>query len=333
MRRIGSIVGILLVLGLLLGLVPPALAAADIDRAVLSMPQLDNGQGKDIGKVWHLGTEITVVKGRVESVTLEGDGIVLQVEGVELPVEVSEDAIKGPIKSRIWGGIEDPEALVGSVIVALVYKDGDVYIAKHIAIVPGMTFAHYCGNVTGFEPYSDGEDGSITIQPAKPLVDDGELTFTVVEGTKFLNGEPEIGDRVTVIAQKPYEEGIAALTVVTCRKPALLTEVIRLKGTITDISDNTITLDVDGESKSVALDEETVVVIKGAISLNVGDEVIIIAVEGDDGQLLAKGIFAGLEPAHMMQWLERHRVRWFERMGIPWLERLRNQWFGRQGTQ
>ena len=137
MKKIGKIVGILLVMGLLLGLVPSALAAVDTGQTVPSLPSLDNGQGKDKAKLWHLWGKVTVLKGKVESATLADGEMTITLEEDQI-IKVSKDAIKGPSKSRIWGGIETPEALEGAVVVALVYKDGDVYIAKHVVIIPGI---------------------------------------------------------------------------------------------------------------------------------------------------------------------------------------------------
>jgi len=253
MKKAGRIVGILLVMGLLLGLVPPALAAVDTEKTVPSLPLLDNGQGKDKGRAWHLWGQITVLKGKVKEATLVDGEIIIELEEGQT-IKVSKDAIKGPIRSRIWGGIETPEALEGTVIVALAYYDEETetYIAKHVAIIPG----------------------------------------------------------------------IVALAVVTCRKPSLLPKMIRLKGTIDSISNSTIIIDTGDTSQSVTYNEETIVVIKAATSLEIGEEVTVIALKRDD-ELLAKGIFAGLEPVQVMQWLERHRTQWFGKHRIPWLERYR----------
>lgn len=320
MKKIGRIVGVLLVVGLLLGLVPPALAAVDIGQAAPSLPLLDNGQGKDKGKPWHFWGKVTVLKGKVEKAELVDSKIIVHLEGVELPIKVSKDAIKRPLKSRIWSGIEYPEALEGSVIVALVYKDGDVYIAKHIAIVPGRTYGHYCGEVRSLDKENE-RITTITIKPAKPLLDGDKLTFTVVKRTKFLNGEPKVGDWVTVIARKPYKPGMVALAVVTCRKPPLLPKVIRLEGTIASISDSTITLNIDGVFQSITYDEGTIVVIRGATSLVVGEKAVVIARKGDNGQLLAKGVFAGLKPVHVIQWLKRQiSLIWPKRPSLSLLE-------------
>jgi len=73
---------------------------------------------------------------------------------------------------------------------------------------------------------------------------------------------------------------------------------------------------------TVTYNEETIVVIKAATSLEIGEEVTVIALKRDD-ELLAKGIFAGLEPVQVMQWLERHRTQWSGRHRIPWLEGYR----------
>ncbi len=253
MKKAGMIAGILLIMGLLFSLVPQALAAVDTGQTVPSLPSLDNGQGKDRAKLWHLWGQITVLKGKVESATLADGEITIELEEGQT-IKVSKDAIKGPSKSRIWGGIETPEALEGAVVVALAYYDEETetYIAKHVAIIPG----------------------------------------------------------------------IAALAVVTCRKPPLLPKMIRLKGTIESISNSTIIIDTGDTAQSVTYNEETIVVIKAATGLEIGDEVTVIALKRDD-ELLAKGIFAGLEPVHVMQWLERHRTQWSERHRTPWLERYR----------
>lgn len=312
MKKIASIVGIFLVMGLLLSLAPPAMAAVDTEQAAPSSPLLDNGPGKDKGMSWHQEEKVTVLKGKVEGATLGDNEITITLEEGQT-IKVSQDAIKGPLESRIWGGIEGLEALEGSEIVALVYKDGDVYIAKHISIIPGRTYAHYCGEVTSFTQYSDGEDGSITIEQDKPVNGSDDLSFAIVEQTKFPNGEPEGGDWVTVVAQKPYEENMTALAVVSSQKPPLPPEVTRLEGIITNISNDTITLDAEGVSKSVIYNPETVFIIKGAALTEdnkaiviVGQEAVVIAQEGDDGELLAKGVFVGLEPALVTQWLERY---------------------------
>ena len=251
MKKIGKIVGILLVMGLLLGLAPPALAAVDTGQTVPSLPSLDNGQGKDKAKLWHLWGKVTVLKGKVESATLADGEMTITLEEDQI-IKVSKDAIKGPSKSRIWGGIETPEALEGAVVVALVYKDGDVYIAKHVVIIPG----------------------------------------------------------------------IAALAGAARSNPLLLPKMIKFEGTIESISNSTIIIDIGDASQPVAYNEETVVVIKGATSLEIGEEVTVIALKRDD-ELLAKGIFAGLEPVQVMQWLERNRTQWSERHRTPWLERYR----------
>lgn len=257
MKKAGRIVGILLVMGLLLGLAPSALAAVDTGQTVPSLPSLDNGQGKDRAKLWHLWGQITVLKGKVESATLADGEMTITLEEGQT-IKVSKDAIKGPSRSRIWGSIETPEALEGAVVVALAYYDEEndeetgTYIAKHVAIIPG----------------------------------------------------------------------IAALAVVTCRKPPLLPKMIRLKGTIDSISNSTIIIDTGDTAQSVTYDEETIVVIKAATGLEIGEEVTVIALKRDD-ELLAKGIFAGLEPVQVMQWLERHRTQWSERHRTPWLERYR----------
>ena len=254
-----------------------------------------------------------MLKGKVESANVtsgEGEITITLEDGKS--IEVAEDAIKGPLKSRIWSGIENPETLEGSVIVALVYKSDEndnVYVAKHIAIVPGRTYAHYCGKANNFTAYSDETNGSITIQPTKPLDGVKELAFAIAEQTKFPNGKPEIGDWVTVIAQKPYEKGMTALAVVTCHKALLVPKVIRLEGTVAGVSNSTITLNTDAGTQSITYDDNTIVVIKGATSLNEDQEAIVIALKKDDGELLAKGIFVGLEPSQIIRWLERLRER------------------------
>jgi len=181
MKQAGRIAGILLVMGLLLGLAPPALAAVDIGQTVPSLPPLDNGQGKDKAKLWHLWGKVTVLKGKVESATLADGEMTITLEEGQT-IKVSEDAIKGSVKSRIWGGIEPPEALEGTVVVALVHYDEETetYIARYAAIIPG----------------------------------------------------------------------IAALAVVTCRKPPLLPKMIRLKGTIDSISNSTIIIDTGDTAQS-----------------------------------------------------------------------------------
>jgi len=307
--------GILLAIGLLVTLVPPALATTDTEQTGTSPVVLNMGQGKARGKSWHQGEKVVVLKGRVESATLEGGELTIELEDGQV-IKVSEDAVKGPLKSRIWSGIEDAEALVGTVIVALVYENDDVYIAKQISIAPGRTYGHFHGEVIDFTPYSDSENGSITIIPAKPLGDYDELTFSITEQTKFPNDEPTAGDWAAVIAHKPYSPNMPALAVIRQPEPPLLAGMTRLKGTIVSISDSTITLGIDGALHPIIYDDETVVVIRGGTSLEEGDEVIVLAVKGDDDQLLARGIFAGLEPAQVTQWPRRHEMQWQARYGM-----------------
>jgi hypothetical protein len=204
------------------------------------------------------------------------------------------------------------------VVVALVRYDEEsgVYIAKQISIAPGRTYGHFHGEVVDFTPYSDSENGSITIIPAKPLGDYDEFTFSITEQTKFPNDEPTTGDWAAVIALKPYSPDMPALAVVRQPEPPLLAGMTRLEGTIDSISDDTITLEIDGALQPIIYDDETVVAIRGGISLEEGDEVIVLAVKGDDDQLLARGIFAGLEPAQVIQWLRRHEMQWQERHGM-----------------
>ncbi|MBN2186370.1 MAG: hypothetical protein JW732_02845 [Dehalococcoidia bacterium] len=253
MKRIGRIAGILLVVGLLFGLVPPALAAVDTGQTVPALPHLDTGQSKDKAKLWHLWGQITVLKGTVREATLVDGEIIMELEEGQT-IKVSEDAVKGPVKSRIWGGIESPEALEGAVVVALAHYDEETetYIARHAAIIPD----------------------------------------------------------------------VAALAKATYQKPSLLPKVIRLKGTIDGILSSTIIIDTGDTSQSITYDEETVVVIKAATGLEIGEEVTVIALE-EDGGLLAKGIFAGLEPVQVTQWLQKYRMQWSERHRVPWLERYR----------
>jgi len=311
--------GILLAIGLLVTLVPPALATTDTEQTGTSPVVLNMGQGKAKGKSWHQDETAMVLKGEVKEATVEEDNgiITITLEDGKV-IKVSEDAIKGPLKSRIWSGIEDAEVLEGTVIVALVRYDEEsrVYIAKQISIAPGRTYGHFHGEVIDFTPYPDGENGSITIKPAKPAGDDIGLTFTIAERTKFPNGEPEVGDWVTVIALKPYSPDMPALAVVRQPEPPLLAGMVRLEGTIHSISDSIITLNVEGALQPITYDDETIVVIRGGISLEEGDEVIVLAVKGDDAQLLARGIFTGLEPAQVIQWLRRHEMQWQERHGM-----------------
>jgi hypothetical protein len=258
-----------------------------------------------------------VLKGKVESAVLEDGELTIELEDGQV-IQVSEDAVKGPLKSRIWSGIEDVEVLEGTVVVALVRYDEEsgVYIAKQISIAPGRTYGHFHGEVVDFTPYSDSENGSITIIPAKPLGDYDEFTFSITEQTKFPNDEPATGDWAAVIALKPYSPDMPALAVVRQPEPPLLAGMTRLEGTIDSISDDTITLEIDGALQPIIYDDETVVAIRGGISLEEGDEVIVLAVKGDDDQLLARGIFAGLEPAQVIQWLRRHEMQWQERHGM-----------------
>ncbi len=319
--------GILLAIGLLVTLVPPALATTDTEQTGTSPVLLNMGQGKAKGKSWHQGEEVVVLKGEVKEATVEEDNgiITITLEDGELEdakvIKVSEDAIKGPLKSRIWSGIEDPEVLEGTVVVALVRYDEEsgAYIAKHISIAPGRTYGHFHGEVIDFTAYSNGTNptnGSITIEPARPVGDGDGLAFSITQRTKFPNDEPTVGDWATVIAHKPYSPDIPALAVVRQPEPPLLAGMTRLEGTIDSISDSTITLDIDGALQPIIYDDETVVVIRGGISLEEGDEVIVLAVKGDDDQLLARGIFAGLEPAQVIQWLGRQRMQWQERHGL-----------------
>lgn len=309
--------GILLALALLLTLVPPALATTDTEQTGTSPVVLNKGQGKAEGIPWHQNEKVIVLKGRVESATLEDGELTIELEDGQV-IKVSEDAVKGPLKSRIWSGIEVPEALEGTVIVALVHYDevSGFYIAKHILIAPGRTYGHFHGEVVDFTPCPDSGNGSVTIIPAKPLGDYDVLTFSITERTKFPNGEPTAGDWAAVIAHKPYNPDIPALAVVRQPEPPLLAGMTRLEGTIQDISASTITLLIEGALQPITYDDETVVVIRGATGLNVGDEAIVLAVKGDDDQLLAKGIFVGLRPAEMIQWLGRHEMQWQERHGL-----------------
>jgi hypothetical protein len=245
MKRIGRIAGILLVVGLLFGLVPPALAAVDTGQTAPSLPPLDTGQGKDNAKLWHLWGQITVLKGTVKEATLVDGEIIMELEEGQT-ITISEDAVKGPVRSRIWGDMESPEVLEGAVIVALAHYDEETgtYIARHAAIIP----------------------------------------------------------EVATLARATYQ------------KPTLLPKVIRLEGTIEGILSSAIIIDTGDALQSVTYDEETIVVIKAATGLEIGEEVTVIALEKDEG-LLAKGIFAGLEPVQVTQWLQKYRTQWSERHG------------------
>jgi hypothetical protein len=215
MKRIAVIVGIILIAGLLLSVVPAALATGDTGQVQPSLPLLDNDQAEGKARPWHLWGKVRVLKGTVEKVTAEDGQLSIELEEGQI-IQVSEDAIKGPIKSRIFGGIEDPEELEGAVIVALVYEDGAIYTAKHIVVIPGTVASVLAARwKRSVSPTTIQLEGTIdSISGDTIVVDTGseleavtydEATVVVIKGATGL----ETGDEITVVALKTDDELLA----------------------------------------------------------------------------------------------------------------------------
>jgi hypothetical protein len=262
MRLIKIIVPIL-VLGLLLGMALPVLAAPNRERG-----------GQPIGKVG-------VVRGEVQSIT----GNVITIGDKDVQVN-DQTRYHIPTRGKL-ATLADIE--VGMQVVAMVYNQDGTLIARQVLVIPGRPeIKHHVGTVTDFS-YDPATGGSITIEDK----DGNSLAFVILAGQfKVLpqGATVAVGDKVTVISHRdPAQDRLIASGVVIRQpRPEAPQEI---SGIITvDTIDETLTIG----TTVIKYNDQTIFILRGVLEVQSGQQATIVYREVDS-ELVATRVMIGVD--------------------------------------